>query len=117
MTAKQRQPQRLMRGSFAQDDGEKQTTARATANTGVSPLRFASVEMTELVAVEKLIPPLRCGMTARKAKAKARARATATATATAKTNAGVLRFAQDDGEKQTTARANANTGVSPLCSG
>jgi hypothetical protein len=33
--------------------------------------------MTELVGVEKQIPPLRCGMTTRKAKAKATATATA----------------------------------------
>jgi hypothetical protein len=39
------------------------------------------------------------GMTERKAKA----------TAKATTNAGVLRFAQDDGEKQTTATAKAKT--------
>jgi hypothetical protein len=38
---------------YAQDDGEKRATTKATAttaaraNTGVSPLRFASVEMTE----------------------------------------------------------------------
>ena len=30
----------------AQNDGEKQTTTAASANTGVSPLRFAPVEMT-----------------------------------------------------------------------
>jgi hypothetical protein len=39
------------------------------------------------VVVEKQIPSLRCGMTARKAKAKAKAKATATATA--KTTTGV----------------------------
>ncbi len=41
-----------MRGSFplqGQDDGEKQATARAKANTGVSPLRFAPVEMTGIL--------------------------------------------------------------------
>jgi integrase/recombinase XerC len=41
------------------------------------------------------------------ATAKAKAKAKAKATATAKTNAGVLRYAQDDGEEQTTAKATA----------
>jgi hypothetical protein len=47
--------------------------------------------------LEKQIPPLRCGMTERKA--------TASATATT----GVLRFAQDDGEKQTAAATATTT--------
>jgi hypothetical protein len=36
----------------------RKASAKATANTGVSPLRFAPVEMTGLVVVEKQI--LRC---------------------------------------------------------
>jgi hypothetical protein len=60
---------------FAQDDGEKQTTASAKT-LQVSPLRrksAPSVEMTEFGGCtgKKQIPSLRYGMTARKATATA----------------------------------------------
>ncbi len=47
----QGQVQQPMRGSFAslKDDGEKRATATASANTEVSPLRFAPVEMTGIL--------------------------------------------------------------------